>query len=342
VSGASRVRPAGAACAGWVLAASFLWLAFVRPRISDPGWLAAPIACAGVSFVCLPAWLFAMWTYQQRRLPARAALHAVAYGVVMLGLIPAALHWLVNAEWTVPFERSSVANKLWIQLLSLPGAMLIAAVQEFAVCGGGTPMPSDPPRRLVTTGLYAYVANPMQIGKAGVLVAWAMFWGSPWIAGLALVSTAYSVLIATPREQREMRERFGSAWLDYRRSVRRWWPRWRPCATATSRLYLDDSCRACAELASWLSTRRPTSLRIMPLHAYQGPSSQMVYVDGDGRTEYGISALTRGLERLHFGWACCAAILRLPGIRQLTQLIADGVDPRCAPSPRGECRAIES
>lgn len=44
--------------------------------------------------------------------------------------------------------------------------------------GGGTPVPCDPPKRLVSTGPYAYIGNPMQTAMALILgwafIAWTM------------------------------------------------------------------------------------------------------------------------------------------------------------------------
>src|SRR6185503_6445298 len=147
---------------------------------------------------------------------------------------------------------------------TVPGALLVAAVQSFAAAGG-TPMPGDSPPRLVTNGPYAYVANPMQLGKAGVLVAWAIFWNSPSIAFIAIAALAYSVFVASPREERRMHRRFGARWTNYRRAVGRWWPRWRPYAPANAQLFLDLSCGRCADLAAWISTRNPVGLEICPL-----------------------------------------------------------------------------
>jgi len=44
----------------------------------------------------------------------------------------------------------------------------------------------------------------------------------------------------------------------------------------------------------------------------------------------GVRALARVLEHLNAGWAYCGALLRLPGVWQLVQLVMDasGLGPR--------------
>ena len=99
---------------------------------------------------------------------------------------------------------------------------------EFAWRGHGTPAPMDPPRRLVVSGLYRYVRNPMYVGFGILLI------GEAWLIGrieiiyemliaLALVSTFVIVY-----EEPALRAKFGDDYLEYCRNVRRWIPRLTP------------------------------------------------------------------------------------------------------------------
>ena len=54
----------------------------------------------------------------------------------------------------------------------------LSAVQEFVTRGRGTPIPFDPPRHIVTTGVYAYVANPMQLSAVLFLFLLAVIVGN--------------------------------------------------------------------------------------------------------------------------------------------------------------------
>lgn len=81
------------------------------------------------------------------------------------------------------FGLSTWARQIDLQmilLLAIPG---IAAVMKFAERGFGTPIPYDPSLRLVTSSIYRYCANPMQLSCALVLVGWARVLRSGWMLG---------------------------------------------------------------------------------------------------------------------------------------------------------------
>jgi protein-S-isoprenylcysteine O-methyltransferase Ste14 len=85
--------------------------------------------------------------------------------------------------------------------------------------GRGTPLPVVPTQELLTEGPFRYCRNPMTLGAIlaylGIAVA------ARTIAGTALVlSLAASLLVYLRRlEEGELAERFGEAYLVYRREV---------------------------------------------------------------------------------------------------------------------------
>jgi len=296
------------------------------------------------AFIFLPAQLFARWTIAQRRLIARAVLHPIFHAGLLLGVLPALLVSLGLGTWSAPLHRALWLNKIYAQLLLIPAIVLISAVQEFALRGHGTPMPADAPRRLVTSGVYAYVANPMQIGKLAMLIAWGLFWGNRCLLLAALFGLLYSLCIACPREDRAMAARFSSEWLAYRRHVRRWWARRRPyhdaaCSSGApqrlpARLYLDLTCDPCRQLAAWLRQHNPVGLEIAPIRESLPARTRMTYDPADGSPpEFGVAALARALEHIHLAFALFAWMVRLPVIAFLAQTIADALDPRAAACP---------
>ena len=64
----------------------------------------------------------------------------------------------------------------------------------------------------------------------------------------AALTVLFSEAVAEKHERDDLRRRHGSAWLAYRRQVRRWLPRWRPAVANTATLYLDLGCDPCREL----------------------------------------------------------------------------------------------
>jgi protein-S-isoprenylcysteine O-methyltransferase Ste14 len=299
-----------------------------------------PVHMLVVAFYLIPAQLFARWTRENRRLVTRAALHVVFHAGLLLGVLPALIVICARGNWNAPFARASFVNKFYLQLLMVPAVVLISSVQEFVRRGRGTPAPADPPRLLVTSGTYAYVANPMQLGKFLVVAGWGLFWSNSWVVGAALLGLLYSVCIATPREESEMTERFPHAWRHYRHHVRRWSPRWKPYyfvdaseeGTQPARLHLLLECQPCRELAEWIR-RRATGLLVLPILVQPIEDHPMpaliTYDPGDGCSqEHGVVALARALEHINLAWALIGWMLRLPGIAWLAQCVADSLDPQ--------------
>jgi hypothetical protein len=216
---------------------------------------------------------------------------------------------------------------------------------EFADRGGGTPIPFDPPVRLVTTGIYRYCANPMQICCTLVLLAWAALLRNGWLLWAPMVSLIYSAGIAEWDEREDMERHFGEAWRRYRKCVRNWKPRWRPYHDGEpARLYIAASCGPCGELWQWIASRDPVGLEIVAAETLPyGSIRRMRYSAEDHSPGVeGVRALGRALEHLHLGWAIAGIATRLPGVWQLVQLMMDasGLGPRVPSMP--SCRAVES
>ena len=85
--------------------------------------------------------------------------------------------------------------------------------------GRGTPLPVMPTQELLTEGPFRYCRNPMTLGA--ILAYLGMAVAVRTIAGTALVlSLAASLLAYLKRlEEKELAERFGEAYLAYKRET---------------------------------------------------------------------------------------------------------------------------
>jgi len=111
-------------------------------------------------------------------------------------------------------------------VLILGGALLYAwCAWAFARFGRGTPAPVDPPRVLVTGGLYARTRNPMYLGILSVLLGEALAFGSVRLLAYAAVVFLAFHLFTVLYEEPAHRRRFGPAFEEYCRRVPRWLPR---------------------------------------------------------------------------------------------------------------------
>ena len=89
----------------------------------------------------------------------------------------------------------------------------------------GTPVPTSPPPRLITSGIYARVRNPMISGGFLILEGIAFLEGSlsVIIFFAPLPVLLYAIFIVTVEEP-ELELRFGEAYREYKRKVPRFIP----------------------------------------------------------------------------------------------------------------------
>jgi protein-S-isoprenylcysteine O-methyltransferase Ste14 len=75
---------------------------------------------------------------------------------------------------------------------------------------------------LVTSGIYRFTRNPMYVGLALILVAWALFVSSAWALTGPMVFVLYVTRFQIAPEERILAGMFGAAYSAYQGSVRRW------------------------------------------------------------------------------------------------------------------------
>jgi protein-S-isoprenylcysteine O-methyltransferase Ste14 len=104
-------------------------------------------------------------------------------------------------------------------------AVVLWCVWEFATRGQGTPAVFDPPRRLVTRGLYARVRNPMYIGADLVLFGMSILYLSFDVLVYAVGFAVVAHIFVLSYEEWALERKFGEPYRAYKRSVPRWVPR---------------------------------------------------------------------------------------------------------------------
>ncbi|HST29029.1 MAG TPA: isoprenylcysteine carboxylmethyltransferase family protein [Rudaea sp.] len=75
---------------------------------------------------------------------------------------------------------------------------------------------------LVSTGIYRFTRNPMYLGLLLILVAWVVFLSSPWALLGAAAFVLYLSRFQIAPEERALLKLFGSEYVSYKASVRRW------------------------------------------------------------------------------------------------------------------------
>ena len=106
--------------------------------------------------------------------------------------------------------------------LAAGSLILLWCIRDFYVAGKGTLAPWDPPKKLVTVGLYRFTRNPMYVGILLFLAGWIGLAGSPLLAGYTvLLAIAFHLRVVLYEEPR-LAQQFTEQWFAYVASVPRW------------------------------------------------------------------------------------------------------------------------
>lgn len=308
--------------AGALIAADVILMPLGDPliQLSDRWLIGEAVAAA----TCLaPGVLLGRWTATDTHLSKRATLQVVGFAGLLYYVLPELIFTITAGDWDELLSRPRWHLLLAGVLLVPVTAMALQAVVEFTK-HGGTPVPLDPPKQLVTTGPYAFVANPMQLSGTILLAAWGALLREPAIIAAAIMGAIFSAGVAAWSENRDLSRRFGDGWMRYRDGVRFWIPRWRPMQASTAVVYVASTCDPCSEVGRFLERRDPIGLEIRAAEECAVPLRRISYVRGEDRAA-GVAAIGRCLEHANLGWAGASWITRTPGVAQVLQLIADAV-----------------
>lgn len=155
----------------------------------------------------------------------KTAAQVVVFWLFFLLIVPQALllvePWLgfANAGLATPIRRP-----IAVMLFTIGSLIGLSSAWAMASQGLGTPLPIDPPRRLVVRGPYRIVRNPMALGGLCQGLSVAVWFMSPLIAIYIAAGAIIWQLSIRPAEERELSARFGDEYLHYRSQVRCWWP----------------------------------------------------------------------------------------------------------------------
>lgn len=292
-------------------------------------WLHGEALAIGA--VLVPAQLLGTLTASSRAPRVRTAMQGFTFALLVFVLLPAATFEAAGVAPAMP-SMPRWLLVIWLQLSALPLLLGVSAAFELATRGEGTPLPWDPPVRLVASGVYGYIASPMQASIVLTFLALTPVGGVLLV--LAAASTvAFSVLASW--HERTLLSSAMEGFTAYRRAVPALVPRLRPWHPSLdglrppARLYVAGSCAGCAPIKAWIERRRPVGLQVC--WAEDHPSrdlERITYEPGDGTgDEVGVAAMARAVEHLGLGWALVAALARLPLVRPSLQLLADAVGP---------------
>jgi protein-S-isoprenylcysteine O-methyltransferase Ste14 len=144
---------------------------------------------------------------------------------IILGFLP----WAIT-RFRVPADEPVWQRTVAIALIVAGLIPLLESIVRFVLVGRGTLMPNVPTERLVATGLYRLVRNPMYVGDLVVLAGEALLFRSYWL--LLYIAAIWLMLDQFIRRYEEptLLRRHGVEYENYCEQVRRWLPRTSPLA----------------------------------------------------------------------------------------------------------------
>lgn len=210
----------------WLIWVVMDWLLVVAMLLHGPltttAWLLSALLAL---LIVAPSHYLARWTEYETHLYSRALLQNSCWVVLLLWLYPSLIFQASDETWQPLLTRDAWRNALYLTPLLVPASLLASALYEFAVRGRGTAFPYDPPHYLVTTGVYRYVSNPMQLGIVLLLFIWGVALQSQW---LILSSAGCIALFIAFQDVCNGSCQIGRSdpnWQRYQSQVPRWFPR---------------------------------------------------------------------------------------------------------------------
>jgi len=104
-------------------------------------------------------------------------------------------------------------------------AVDLASIWTFLEIGRGTPAYVKPPKKLVATGPYSHVRNPMYVNIFLMSLGFALVLDASLVLIIASVFMILMHFVVVLPEERRLEARFGEEYVDYKKRVPRWIPR---------------------------------------------------------------------------------------------------------------------
>jgi protein-S-isoprenylcysteine O-methyltransferase Ste14 len=165
------------------------------------------------------------------------AWRGIAYLIVFLPVALGCIPWAFFAAWErFGPDGSGVVRfgPFWMGICSALGVTVFAiGFTAYLYCsiwlmyyGRGPHVEFDPPTRLVVSGPYRWVRNPVAAAVIVMIVGEAIYFRSPGIVVLSVLLAPLAHYQVKRVEEPRLRLRFGDEYVGYCHAVPRWIPRW--------------------------------------------------------------------------------------------------------------------
>lgn len=142
---------------------------------------------------------------------------------LFLTLLVGILMWLLDASFNQITLIKTFRLEISIVLFLLSGFIIISGVYSFRLAKTTVnPIKPEQASALVTSGIYRVTRNPMYLGFALALFAWAIFLNNLYTVGLVVAFIIYLTYLQIIPEERILTKVFGDEFFKYQQQVRRW------------------------------------------------------------------------------------------------------------------------
>jgi protein-S-isoprenylcysteine O-methyltransferase Ste14 len=146
---------------------------------------------------------------------------AASFSGVSMVLLPLLAFFLGNIFELYSFNNLFIRTTGLICLL-LGLAIFLYCSQLFKTIGKGTPVPVEPPKKLVVEGLYKYSRNPIYVGYWLILIGESLILGQILVLIYSIIFIVGLHLYIVCFEEEELRKRFGEEYTQYLMKVPRY------------------------------------------------------------------------------------------------------------------------
>ena len=158
---------------------------------------------------------------------AAAIIGSAIFLVIAPGTLAVYVPWHLT-HWYFAPPLFPIARVLGAALIVAGLPILLDSFARFALQGLGTPAPVMPPKRLVVTGFYRYVRNPMYVAVTALIAGQGLLFGSVTVLEYGAIVWVGFFLFVVAYEEPVLGDQFADEYKRYRANVRRWLPRITP------------------------------------------------------------------------------------------------------------------
>jgi protein-S-isoprenylcysteine O-methyltransferase Ste14 len=138
--------------------------------------------------------------------------------VVLASLLSGAV---LTVVWPLSFVPHVLRLPVGCLLVAMAAALFSYSIKQFRRAGTAVPG-NKPTTAIVRTGLYRFSRNPIYLAFFAFQLGLAILVNSLWLVATLTPTVAIIAVVVVPSEERYLTGRFGTEYLKYKASVRRW------------------------------------------------------------------------------------------------------------------------